>query len=92
MVHTFEQKKTIDFVETFALVIKLMTIRTIISLVAFKGWKMHHIDMIFKKTLCIYLAQWQNLNTSRNLVVCNQSLCRCVQLGVICNYIGCVCN
>jgi hypothetical protein len=27
MVHGFEQKKTIDFVETFALVIKLMTIK-----------------------------------------------------------------
>jgi hypothetical protein len=37
MVHGFEQKKTIDFVETFALVIKLMTVRTIISLVVYKG-------------------------------------------------------
>ncbi len=62
MVHGFEQKKTIDFVETFALVIKLMTVRTIISLVVYKGWKMHHLDMISKNTICIFLAQWQNPN------------------------------
>jgi hypothetical protein len=56
------KKKTIDFVEILALVIKLMTIRTIVSLVAYKGWKMHHLDMISKNIICIYLAQWQNLN------------------------------
>jgi hypothetical protein len=37
MVHGFDQKKTIDFVESVALVLKLMTTRTIISLVAYKG-------------------------------------------------------
>jgi hypothetical protein len=28
----------------------------------------------------------------RNFVVCNQSLCNCMQLGVIYNLIGCVYN
>jgi hypothetical protein len=31
-------------------------------------------------------------DTSRSLVICNYSLCNYVQLGAICNYIGCVCN
>jgi hypothetical protein len=31
-------------------------------------------------------------NICRNYVICNQTLYNCVQLGVVYNYIGCVCN
>ena len=39
------QKEGIDYDETFALVAKYTTIRTIISLAAVFGWKLHQMDV-----------------------------------------------
>ena len=41
----FTQKEGIDYDETFALVARYTTIRTIISLAAVFGWKLHQMDV-----------------------------------------------
>ena len=41
----FTQKEGIDYDETFALVSRYTTIRTIISLAAVFGWKLHQMDV-----------------------------------------------
>ena len=41
----FTQKEGIDYAETFAPVTRYTTIRTIISLVAVFGWKLHQMDV-----------------------------------------------
>ena len=42
---SFTQKEGIDYDETFALVARYVTIRTIISLAAVFGWKLHKMDV-----------------------------------------------
>jgi hypothetical protein len=41
----YAQKQGIDYTETFAPTTKWGTIRTLFSLAAQKGWKMHHMDV-----------------------------------------------
>ena len=41
-----EQTKRIDYLETFASIVRWTTITTIIALTASKGWKLHHLDII----------------------------------------------
>ena len=43
--HGFTQKEGIDYDETFAPIARYTTIRTIISLVAVFGWKLHQMDV-----------------------------------------------
>ena len=40
----FSQKEAIDFDETFALLARYTSIRTIISLASVLGWKLHQMD------------------------------------------------
>ena len=51
----FTQKEGIDYDETFVLVARYTTIRTIISLVAVFGWKLHKMDVKNNN-----LPQWQD--------------------------------
>jgi hypothetical protein len=46
--HGFSQKEGIDYEDTFALVSRYTSIRTIIALAAKMKWKLHHMDV--KKT------------------------------------------
>jgi len=41
----FEQQQGIDFIETFAPVIKWATLKIAIALAAAKRWTIHHIDV-----------------------------------------------
>ena len=41
----FSQKEVIDYEETFALVSRYTSVRTILSIVASKGWKIHQMDV-----------------------------------------------
>jgi hypothetical protein len=41
----FSQKEGVDYEETFSLVTKYTSIRTIISLALVMGWKLHHMDV-----------------------------------------------
>jgi hypothetical protein len=43
--HGFSQKEGIDYEETFALVAKYTSIRTIIALIAKMKWKLHQMDV-----------------------------------------------
>ena len=45
VVRGFTQKEGIDYDETFSFISKYTTIRTIISLVAVFGWKLHQMDV-----------------------------------------------
>ena len=42
----YEQQHGIDYEETFAPVVKWGTIRTLVALAAFQGWKLFHMDVI----------------------------------------------
>ena len=40
-----EQLEGLDFHETFFPVVKWLTMRTVISMAAMQGWKLHHLDV-----------------------------------------------
>ena len=56
----YAQKEGVDYTKTFALTAKWGTIRTLFSLAAQKGWKIHHMDVkttLFEwrlKRRCVY--------------------------------------
>ena len=43
--HVFSQKEEIDYEETFALVVRYTSIRTILSLASNMKWKLHQMDV-----------------------------------------------
>ena len=45
VVKGYAQTHSVDYEETFALVAKMKTIRTVIALVAAKGWHLHQMDV-----------------------------------------------
>jgi len=64
----YSQKEGIDYEETFALVAKYTSIRTMISLAAERGWEIHQIDV--KTTLLnevieeeVYIEQPEGFET-----------------------------
>lgn len=41
----FSQKYSIDYIETFALVVKMNTVRVILAIVVMKDWQLHQFDV-----------------------------------------------
>lgn len=41
----YQQKQGTDYTETFAPVIKWNTLRTVIAIAAYRGWKVYHLDV-----------------------------------------------
>lgn len=81
MVKRYTQQAGIDYIETFLLVVKITTIRTLIGLVVKKGWDLYQLD-VYNAFLHdeineeVYMTLPQGLQVSDKNIVCklNKSL------------------
>ena len=69
MVREFSQKKGVDYEETFAPIAKYTSIRAVMSLVSFMGWRIHQMDVktIFLNGIIeeeVYIEQPQGFEIS----------------------------
>lgn len=75
MVKGFHQKEGFDFIETFSLVVKPLTIRLVVTIALSKGWHMRQIDVDnaflngdLKEE--VYMVQPQGFESSNHRLVC----------------------
>lgn len=54
----FTQKKGLDYIETFSLVAKMVSVKCVLAVAAVKGWLLSQLDVHFFMVICMKMFTW----------------------------------